>query len=146
MPTTYRVILETETRPREAAVALDHIPAIFIASYRRDETVAKALEAGAADYLVKPFSPTELVARVGAALRRREEPEPFVVGDLAIEYAQRRVTVGGEAVDLTATEYELLPRRRSAPGGRRRRLSGRSSNRSTGRRRPGSVARPRLPD
>ena len=87
---------------------LADLPVIFISGYRRDETVAKALESGAADYLVKPFSPTELVARVRAALRRREEPEPFVVGELAIDYGQRRVTVGGEAVGLTATEYELL--------------------------------------
>ena len=43
-----------------------------------------------------------------AALRRREEPEPFVLGAVAIDYRQRRVTVGGDAVDLTATEYELL--------------------------------------
>ena len=87
---------------------LADLPVIFISGYGRDETVAKALEAGAVDYLVKPFSPTELVARVRAALRRREEPEPFVVGDLAIDYEHRRVTVGGEPVDLTATEYELL--------------------------------------
>ena len=87
---------------------LADVPVIFISGYGRDETVAKALDSGAADYLVKPFSATELVARVRAALRRREEPEPFVVGDLAIDYGQRRVTVGGEAVELTATEYELL--------------------------------------
>ena len=87
---------------------LADVPVIFISGYRRDETVATAIEAGVADYIVKPFSPTELVARVGAAIRRREEPEPFVVGDLAIDYAHRRVTVGGEAIDLTATEYELL--------------------------------------
>ena len=87
---------------------LADLPVIFISAYGRDETVAKALESGAADYLVKPFSPTELVARVRAALRRREEPEPFAVGELAIDYGRRRVTVGGEAVELTATEYELL--------------------------------------
>ncbi len=87
---------------------LADLPVIFISAYRRDETVAKALESGAADYIVKPFSPTELVARVRAALRRSEEPEPFVVGNLAIDYGQRRVTVGGEAVELTVTEYELL--------------------------------------
>ncbi len=65
-------------------------------------------ESGAADYLVKPFSPTKLVARVRAALRRREAPEPLAVGDLAVDYERRRVTVRGEAVELTATEYELV--------------------------------------
>ena len=87
---------------------LSDLPVIFISAYGRDEIVVKALEAGAADYVVKPFSPTELVARVGAALRRRAGPEPFVLGDLAIDYEQRRVTVRGAAVELTATEYELL--------------------------------------
>ena len=87
---------------------LSDLPVIFISAYRRDDTVAQALEAGAADYIAKPFSPTELVARVRAALRRRAEPDPFVLGDIAIDYAQRRVTVRGEEVELTATEYELL--------------------------------------
>ena len=84
------------------------LPVIFISAYGRDETVARALGSGASDYLVKPFSPGELVARVRAALGRHEQPEPFVLGDLAIDYLRRRVTVGGEAVSLTATEYELL--------------------------------------
>ena len=83
-------------------------PVIFISGYGRDETVARALEAGAADYIVKPFSPTELVARVRAALRRRTDPEPFVLGELAIDYDRRWVTVAGRAVELTPTEYELL--------------------------------------
>ena len=87
---------------------LSDLPVIFISGYGRDETVAAALEAGAADYIVKPFSPTELVARVRAALRRHEDPEPFVLGELAIDFDRRRVSVGGEAVALTATEYELL--------------------------------------
>ena len=87
---------------------LSDLPVIFISAYRRDDTVAQALEAGAADYIAKLFSPTELVARVRTALRRHAEPAPFVIGAIAIDYAQRRVTVGGEAVDLTATEYELL--------------------------------------
>ena len=87
---------------------LADLPVIFISAYGRDETVAKALGAGAADYIVKPFSPTELVARVRAALRRHEEPEPFVLGALAIDYGRRRVTVAGDAVDLTPTEYEFL--------------------------------------
>ena len=87
---------------------LSDLPVIFISGYGRDETVARALDSGAADYIVKPFSPTELIARVRAALRRHEVPEPFVLGELAIDYDRRRVTVGGDAVDLTATEYELL--------------------------------------
>ncbi len=84
------------------------LPVIFISAYGRDETVARALEAGAVDYVAKPFSATELVARVRAALRRHAEPEPFVLGQLAVDYGRRRVTVGGQAVHLTATEYELL--------------------------------------
>ena len=87
---------------------LSDLPVIFISAYGRDETVARALEAGATDYIVKPFSPTELVARVRAALRRHEAPEPLVLGELAIDYDRRRVTVAGNPVPLTATEYELL--------------------------------------
>ena len=83
-------------------------PVIFISGYGRDETIARALEAGAADYIVKPFSPTELTARVQAALRRRAAPEPFLVGELAIHYEKRRVSVAGRPVPMTATEYELL--------------------------------------
>ena len=87
---------------------LSDLPVIFISAYGRDETIARALESGAADYLVKPFSSTELTARIQAVLRRRAEPEPVVLGELAIDYDRRRVTVGGRPVKLTATEYELL--------------------------------------
>lgn len=87
---------------------LSDLPVIFISGYRRDETIARALEVGAADYIVKPFSPTELIARVQAALRSRAEPEPFVSGDLAIHHEQRLVTVAGRQVKLTATEYGVL--------------------------------------
>ena len=92
----------------EQVPELSDLPVIFISGYGRDETVAAALEAGAADYIVKPFSPTELVARVRAALRRHEKPDPFVLGGLAIDFERRRVTVEGNPVALTATEYELL--------------------------------------
>ena len=87
---------------------LAELPVIFISGYGRDETIARALQAGAADYIVKPFSPTELTARVRATLRRLGEVEPFRFGDLAIHYEERRVTVAGRTVRLTATEYELL--------------------------------------
>ena len=63
---------------------LEDLPVIFISAYDRDETIVRALDAGAADYIVKPFSPSELRARVRAALRRRAEPEPFLLGELAI--------------------------------------------------------------
>ncbi len=84
------------------------LPVVFISGYGRDETIAEALRAGATDYLVKPFSSAELTARVGAALRRANRPEPFSLGGLAIHYEERRVTVAGCPVELTATEYELL--------------------------------------
>ena len=87
---------------------LGDLPVIFISAYRRDETIARALELGAADYIVKPFSPTELVARVRAALSRRPESEPFVSGELCIRYDRRQVSLADRPVALTATEYELL--------------------------------------
>ncbi len=87
---------------------LSDLPVIFISGYGRDETIVRAFEAGAVDYIVKPFSRAELVARVRAALRRRGDPEPFVHGQLAIHYESRKVTVSGRPVALTPTEYELL--------------------------------------
>ena len=87
---------------------LSDLPVIFISAYRRDETIARALDLGAADYIVKPFSPTELVARVRGALSRRRETEPFVSGDLRIRYDRRQVSVAGRRIVLTATEYEFL--------------------------------------
>ena len=92
----------------EETPELDDIPVIFISAYGRDETIARALEIGAADYIVKPFSPTELIARVRAALRGRAEPEPFVLGELEVRYDERRATLGGKPLALTATEFDLL--------------------------------------
>ena len=90
------------------------VPVIFISGYGRDEVIARAFEMGASDYVVKPFSPTELVARIKAALSKRAAPgqggqaAPYVKGELTINYAERLVTVGGRAVPLTATEYRML--------------------------------------
>ena len=89
-------------------------PIIFLSGHGGDEIVARAFEAGADDYMVKPFSPTELAARIEAVLRRRSASdrimarEPYVLGDLTVNYAERRVTVAGRPVRLTATEYKLL--------------------------------------
>ncbi|MYG81570.1 MAG: response regulator transcription factor [Gemmatimonadetes bacterium] len=80
-----------------------------MSAYGRDETIARALEVGAADYVVKPFSSTELVARVEVALRKRAGPDkPYRVGDLAIHHGERRVSLAGRPVQLTPTEYDLL--------------------------------------
>ena len=87
---------------------LSDLPVIFVSAYGEGDTVARALEAGAADYIVKPFSPAELVARVALALRRQSPPAPFRVGELAVDRAKRRVTLAGRALRLTATEYRLL--------------------------------------
>ncbi len=92
----------------ETVPELADVPVIFISGYGRDETVARALQKGAADYLVKPFSATELTARIEAALRKWAGPETFVLGDLEIHYDERQVTVGGHPVRLTATEFDLL--------------------------------------
>ncbi len=95
-------------RLMEGVHELEDLPVIFISAYGRDETIVKALDAGAADYIVKPFSPSELTARVRAALRRRAGPAPFLLGELAINYEERRVTVAGRPVALTVTEFEVL--------------------------------------
>ncbi len=92
------------------------VPVVLLSGHGRnqEQDLATAFEAGADDYIARPFSPTELVARVGAALRRRDAPEresygePFQLGELTIDYAGRRVTLGGRAVTLTDTEYRLL--------------------------------------
>ncbi len=101
----------------EVVPGLADLPVIFMSGYGRDETIARALQAGAEDYVVKPFSAIEFTARIGAVLRRRAEPGPFVLGELVIDYALRRVTLGDVVVQLTATEYELL-RVLSLAGGR----------------------------
>ena len=97
-------------------------PVIFVSGFGSGQNIDRAFELGAADYMVKPFTPTELVARINAAIRRRASPvqtessEPFVLGDLTIDYTERVVTVAGRRVKLTATEYRLLFELSSAAG------------------------------
>jgi two-component system, OmpR family, alkaline phosphatase synthesis response regulator PhoP len=95
---------------------------IIVLTARTDEADRVAgLELGADDYVVKPFSPRELLARIRAVLRRSSadapiEDRPLVVGELAVDRVRRLVTVGGRAVELTAGEFELLALMASAPG------------------------------
>ena len=92
----------------------EDVPVIFLSIYGQDEVVARALDMGTSDYVVKPFSPTELAVRIRAALRKRAAPyqaepsEPYDTGGLTIDYARRRVTLAGRPVELTAKEYALL--------------------------------------
>jgi len=84
---------------------------VVVATARDDEAeIVAVLDAGADDYVVKPFKPQELIARVRARLRRGDEPEPerLTIGDLAIDVAGHSVTRDGSAVSLTPLEFDLL--------------------------------------
>ena len=90
-------------------LAVCDVPVIILSAYGQDDLITRAFEAGAIDYMAKPFAPTELAARVKAALRKRADlPRSYAFGDLAINYTQRSVTIAGQTVDLTPTEYRLL--------------------------------------
>ena len=95
----------------QSILRISDVPVIFLSAYGREELIALAIDLGAEDYVVKPFSPTELTARIRAALRKRavsEPQEPYVQGGLVIDYARRRVSVAGRLVQLTAMEYRML--------------------------------------
>jgi two-component system KDP operon response regulator KdpE len=88
------------------------VPIIVLSARGQEKDKVKALDLGADDYITKPFGVDELLARVRSALRRsQQDPSAsatFEVGDLVINYGERRVVRGGEEVRLTPTEYELL--------------------------------------
>jgi two-component system, OmpR family, alkaline phosphatase synthesis response regulator PhoP len=103
------------------AIRRDSRVPILILSARGDETDrVSGLELGADDYVTKPFSPRELVARVRAVLRRAEAApladERITAGDVELDLRRRRVTVAGRTVTLTPTEFELLATLAREPG------------------------------
>ncbi len=92
-------------------------PVILLSSFDQEDLISKAFEMGAVDYMVKPFSTTELTARVKAALRKRSSTQAsYIFDELAIDFAERSVSVAGRIVDLTPTEYRLLVELSANPG------------------------------
>jgi two-component system KDP operon response regulator KdpE len=95
------------------------VPVIVLSVRDRQDDKIGALDAGADDYVTKPFALGELLARIRAAQRRggRDQPEPMLAfGGLTVDMARRRVEVGGRPVHLTPTEYRLLEALVAHPG------------------------------
>jgi two-component system, OmpR family, alkaline phosphatase synthesis response regulator PhoP len=92
------------------------VPIIVLSARSTEPDKLAGLELGADDYITKPFSPRELVARVRVVLRRFEPPERIVSGDLVLDSAARTLTVRGEPVALTAAELRLVETFMRAPG------------------------------
>jgi len=88
------------------------IPIIMLTAKSQESDKVVGLELGADDYVTKPFSPRELIARIKAVIRRATDkdrlPEIFQVGDLKIDFAKISVNVKDKPVELTAKEFELL--------------------------------------
>ncbi len=91
------------------------VPVIFVTARRRELDEILGLELGADGYITKPFNPDVLLARVKAVLRRTNrqapipfQPEPLIVGDLAIDPGAHTVSVSGKPVELTAREFAVL--------------------------------------
>lgn len=96
-----------------AADATREVAVLMLTARREEPDRIRGLSLGADDYLTKPFSPQELVLRVGAILRRLNAPaagsvDVLTIGPLEIHQAEHRVSVDGRDVDLTPTEYKLL--------------------------------------
>ena len=98
---------------RRAGISLN-LPAIVLCDRDDEEYVVRAFDMGADGYMVKPFSPSELIARIKATLRRLTASEEvasgrtFQLGDLLVNFDERTVSVSSQPVQLTATEYKLL--------------------------------------
>jgi two-component system KDP operon response regulator KdpE len=93
--------------------AVSSVPVIVATARDDDASVVRALDAGADDYVVKPFPAGQLEARIRAVLRRAAGADdaalaPVTVGDLVVDPRARRVTLGGQPVDLSPKEFDLL--------------------------------------
>jgi two-component system response regulator MtrA len=86
------------------------VPSVMLTARTDTVDVVVGLESGADDYVVKPFKPKELVARIRARVRRFDEPGPesLSIGDLTVDVAGHTVTRDGEAISLTPLEFDLL--------------------------------------
>jgi DNA-binding response OmpR family regulator len=84
------------------------IPVIFVTARRAVEERVQGLRRGADDYILKPFEFDELIARIEAVVRRRQSIPVFEIGDLRIDVARRIVERGGERIDLSPKEFDLL--------------------------------------
>jgi DNA-binding response OmpR family regulator len=98
-----------------------NVPIVILTARGDEADRIVGLELGADDYVVKPFSPKELVARVRAVLRRTDAarqgpPEVLRVADVEVDMSRLRVSVGGRSVDLTPTEFQLLATLVREPG------------------------------
>jgi DNA-binding response OmpR family regulator len=97
-----------------------NVPIVMLTARGEETDKLVGLELGADDYITKPFSPKELVARVRAVLRRFDQAtagvETIHVGDLTIDVPRMRVAVGKKTPDLTATEFQLLTALARQPG------------------------------
>jgi len=96
------------------------VPIVMLTGRSDESDKLVGLEIGADDYVTKPFSPKELVARVRAVLRRTERPQQSTdvvrAGDVVLDLPRMRVTVDGRVVELTPTEFELLATLAREPG------------------------------
>ena len=96
------------------------VPIVMLTGRSEESDKLVGLELGADDYVTKPFSPKELVARVRAVLRRTERPatksEVVTVGDVTLDLPRMKTAVAGRAVDLTPTEFQLLAALAAEPG------------------------------
>lgn len=93
------------------------VPIIMLTARSTEADTLRGLESGADDYMTKPFSPRELVARVAAVLRRTRPASTIVkAGDLEIDVGLRQVRRSGETVAVTATEFRVLEALASVPG------------------------------